>query len=118
MPSKRRSRYWTPRLWRLEDRITPAAINTLVTQPAPSLVADNGGGGSLVSLSLGSTASGAHLKNVMSADGRYTAFTSFAPNLVPGQIDSAGFNDVFVYDRVANTTELISHAPGAVSVAS
>src|SRR5262245_42330284 len=30
-----------------------------------------------------------------SADGRYVAFTSGAPNLVPGQVDHAYSNDVF-----------------------
>jgi hypothetical protein len=39
---------------------------------------------------------------VISADGRYVAFTSLANNLVSG--DTNGFNDVFVRDLVSNTT--------------
>jgi Tol biopolymer transport system component len=42
----------------------------------------------------------------MSADGRYVAFVSRASNLVAG--DTNGFADVFVRDRVLQTTELVS----------
>ena len=42
----------------------------------------------------------------ISADGRFVAFESFATNLVPG--DTNGSMDVFVRDRQAGTTELIS----------
>jgi Tol biopolymer transport system component len=42
----------------------------------------------------------------ISADGRYVAFLSNAANLVPG--DTNGFDDVFVRDRVAGTTERVS----------
>jgi Tol biopolymer transport system component len=38
----------------------------------------------------------------ISADGRYVAFMSYAPNLVPG--DANGCADVFVHDRIAHTT--------------
>jgi Tol biopolymer transport system component len=58
-----------------------------------------------------------------SADGRYVAFVSAAPNLVPGQRDDlrlAGYTTVnfFLRDRVAGTTVLINHVPGSSSVAS
>lgn len=43
---------------------------------------------------------------VMSPDGRYVAFVSTAPDLVPG--DTNGMADVFVRDTVANTTTLAS----------
>ena len=46
----------------------------------------------------------------MSADGRYLVFLSDARDLVPGQIDAKGTWDVFLYDRVAGTTVLVSHA--------
>ncbi|HSK80530.1 MAG TPA: hypothetical protein VLQ45_29015, partial [Thermoanaerobaculia bacterium] len=49
----------------------------------------------------------------LSADGRYAAFSSNATNLVPGQRDSNGGNDVFLYDRLAGTTTLVSHAAGS-----
>ncbi len=42
----------------------------------------------------------------ISADGRYIAFTSSAANLAQG--DSNNWVDVFVYDRVLGTTQLIS----------
>ena len=44
----------------------------------------------------------------ISADGRYVAFHSYAPNFVAG--DSNGTYDVFVRDRQNNTTECISVA--------
>ena len=58
----------------------------------------------------------------ISADGRYVAFTSYAANLVAG--DANGVEDVFIRDRVAGTTELVSldssgmQANGGVSCAS
>ena len=45
----------------------------------------------------------------LSRDGRYVAFDSSATNLVPGDTD--GFQDVFVRDRVAGTTQLVSAWP-------
>ena len=48
----------------------------------------------------------------ISADGRYVAFLSAATNLVPG--DTNGANDIFVRDRRAGRTELVSVGPGGV----
>lgn len=45
----------------------------------------------------------------LSRDGRYVAFDSSATNLVPG--DTNGFQDVFVRDRSAGTTQLVSAWP-------
>lgn len=47
---------------------------------------------------------------VISADGRYVAYQSTATDLVPGQIDSNGKTDVFLFDRIAGSTTLVSHA--------
>jgi subtilisin family serine protease/Tol biopolymer transport system component len=47
---------------------------------------------------------------VLSADGRFAAFSSDATNLVPD--DTNGVSDVFVRDRVTGTTERISTAFG------
>ncbi|MGH2711882.1 MAG: TolB family protein [Actinomycetota bacterium] len=44
--------------------------------------------------------------NSMSADGRYVAFVSLAPNLVPGDANDA--DDVFVHDRETRTTVRVS----------
>jgi len=53
---------------------------------------------------------------VISADGHFVAFASFAGDLVPGQIDvgsgSSGY-DFFLYDRIAGTTALMSHIPSS-----
>ncbi len=49
----------------------------------------------------------------LSADGRYAAFFSEAPNLAPRQVDDNFFLDVFLHDRVTDTTTLVSHAAGA-----
>src|SRR5262249_12096557 len=46
----------------------------------------------------------------VSSDGRYIAFVSDAVNLVPG--DTNGFGDVFVHDRLANTTVRASARSG------
>ncbi len=46
--------------------------------------------------------------SVISADGRYVAFASSASNLVPG--DTNGVQDIFVYDRQADTIERVSVA--------
>jgi Tol biopolymer transport system component len=51
----------------------------------------------------------------ISADGRFIAFTSYAPDLVPGQPDTTGFN-LFLYDRTSRKTVLVSTgAPGLTS---
>lgn len=46
---------------------------------------------------------------VVSGDGRYVAFDSQATDLVPGDVDTNGTYDVFVFDRVTATTSRISH---------
>lgn len=56
--------------------------------------------------SAGQQGDDASYHSAISADGRYVAFTSFAANLVAG--DANGVEDVFVRDRVAGTTELVS----------
>ena len=48
----------------------------------------------------------------ISANGRFIAFVSGAPNVVPG--DTNGAEDVFVRDRSAKTTERVSVGPGGV----
>jgi Tol biopolymer transport system component len=55
---------------------------------------------------------GASSRGEISADGRWILFSSKASDLVPGQIDSGPGSDVFLYDRVAGTTSLVSHAAG------
>jgi len=52
---------------------------------------------------------------MMSADGRFVAFTSQASNLVPEDTTGVVF-DVFVYDRITDTTELLTE--GAIGISS
>ena len=49
---------------------------------------------------------------VLSADGRYVAFTSQAVDLVPGQNGPGFSRQVFLFDRVTETMALVSHAHG------
>lgn len=65
----------------------------------------------LVTQSNGTAANEDSLESALSADGRYITFSSFATNLDPD--DDDGLRDVFVRDRQANTTSLVSRADGA-----
>jgi cysteine-rich repeat protein len=56
----------------------------------------------------GGQGSGASDQPAISADGRFVAFRSYAPNLVPG--DTNITPDIFVRDRVGGTTERVSVA--------
>jgi Tol biopolymer transport system component len=49
----------------------------------------------------------------VSADGRYVAFESKAPNLVAGQTGPQGAENVYLLDRNTNLATLVSHAPGS-----
>ena len=49
----------------------------------------------------------------ISRDGNYVVFLSRSTNLVPGQVDTPRTVDVFLYDRQAGTTSLVSRASGS-----
>lgn len=53
----------------------------------------------------------------ISADGAYVAWVSKATNLVTGQSDSAGTDDLFVWDRVSGAVSLVTHASGSATTA-
>jgi Tol biopolymer transport system component len=54
----------------------------------------------------------------ISADGRFVAYLSNASNLVPGQVDDFLItDDVFLFDREANTSTLVSHRAGQPNTA-
>ncbi len=53
----------------------------------------------------------------LSHDGRYIAFTSNAPNLIPGITDGNNASDVFLRDRLTGSTLLVSHAGSSPIVA-
>ena len=52
----------------------------------------------------------------ISADGRFVAFSSTATNLVQDE-DAGVFFDIFVHDRVTNTTELVVNGTTGVALA-
>src|SRR5437867_10879878 len=56
--------------------------------------------------SAGNQGNGDSTDVALSADGRFVAFTSAAPDLVAG--DTNGAADVFVHDRQTGTTERVS----------
>jgi Tol biopolymer transport system component len=58
----------------------------------------------------GSQANGDSFAPAISRDGRYVVFSSAASNLVPGDTNNA--DDIFLRDRVANTTTRISIGMG------
>ncbi|HJT80812.1 MAG TPA: hypothetical protein VJ719_06415 [Chthoniobacterales bacterium] len=77
------------------------------------------GATALVSHSLaGANFSGSDFSNfpVISDDGRYVAYTSFAVDLVTGQVDSNADSDVFIYDRTTGINALVSHNSSALTV--
>lgn len=62
-------------------------------------------------------ANGASRPLGLTADGRYALFASTATNLVTGQVDTNGGEDVFLFDRQTGTTRLISQAAGLTTTA-
>lgn len=61
------------------------------------------------------SANGPSQAPAISADGRYVAFASRATDLVPGQIDGNGEDDIFLYDRITGTTALVSRSDASAS---
>ena len=53
----------------------------------------------------------------VSADGRWVVFEGSAVNLVPGQVDTNGQSDVFLYDHTTRQTLLVSRSSAAASTA-
>ena len=54
----------------------------------------------------GGAGQGVSVSPAISADGRFVAYLSVAPDIVPG--DTNGVADVFLYDRLAGSTTLLS----------
>lgn len=86
-----------------------AGSNRLVTRRDPSMPSATAGQGSFV---------GGPPSSAVSDDGRFVVFTSYAPNLVAGQVDLgkldlARESNVFLYDRETGARSLVSHAPGS-----
>jgi Tol biopolymer transport system component len=88
----------------LEDRCVPSTLEAISLPDLNQPVSD--------------TASGASNSPSVSADGRYVAFLSKAPNLVANQKGTAFANNVFLLDRTTGQVTLVSHLPGKPSEAS
>jgi Tol biopolymer transport system component len=71
----------------------------LISNADPSLISDSAGGDSLTVPYPGSS---------MSADGRYIAFVSTAPNLVPATDVPSVYHQVYRYDRLTGEMALVS----------
>src|SRR5262245_202539 len=88
----------------LEDRLAPAVklVSFAVSDPHPTAH-----GTSLTTLPPRS----------ISDSGQYVVYLSDATNLVNGQTDTNGKNDVFLYDKSTDTNTLISRHAGATTTA-
>jgi Tol biopolymer transport system component len=76
------------------------------------------GATALVSRASGTVANAADYSSyrpMVSADGRYVVFESAATTLVPGFINGylPGYRNVFLFDRVSGTNQLVSRAGGS-----
>ena len=94
-------------LWRLLDPPTGSA------PPLPGTIPDQAL--ELISVNSGGTATGNDGSGVtaasMSTDLRYVAFVSAANDLTIGGADTNNYSDVYVRDRAAGVTRLISYHP-------
>jgi Tol biopolymer transport system component len=99
---------------------TPTATGTTTTvthtptptkTPTPTYPPSPDGTTIRVSVASGGTQGNGHSYHPsISADGRYVAFASNASNLVSG--DTNGASDIFVHDRVTDSTERVSVSSG------
>src|SRR2546426_905363 len=88
-------------------RAVDAAGNASGASPVAGATAASAGAAERVSVdSAGTQANGASFGQALSADGRFVAFTSVAPDLVAG--DTSGAADVFAHDRQTGTTKRVS----------
>jgi hypothetical protein len=103
-PARRRPAHGRPFLEALEDRTllaSPSFIG-LVSGSDPTVAASDTAGNSL--------------RAKASADGRFVVYASSAGNLVANQANATPADNLFLYDRQAGTTTLISHAAGSPTV--
>ena len=107
------------------------AYNSNATDLMPGQVDTNGGSdvfvfdrlsgaNTLVSRTSSSAASTGNFPSSIcgiSADGGYVVFLSVSTNLVQGQIDTNDNQDLFVYDRLAGATMLVSRSTASATIA-
>lgn len=92
---------------------TPGDPNTFLYDRQTGLVA-------LVSHTPGSASAGAGgcgARPVLSPNGAFVAYASFATGLVTGQVDAPGTADVFVYDVATGQNALVSRKAGSSATA-
>ncbi len=82
--------------------------NRLVSRQEPGTVSASAAGASWTELAPGTS---------VSADGRWVAFFSDSPNLVPGQVDTGSSQDVFLRDRTSGETYLVSRTAASAVTA-
>jgi Tol biopolymer transport system component len=75
-----------------------SGVNTLVSRSATAAT---------------QTGNAPSINPVISADGNRIAFESLATDLVPGQVDTNGVLDVFLFDRLSGKTALVSRSPSS-----
>jgi len=63
----------------------------------------------------GTVASTTSNSPTISADGRWVAYLSWATNLISGHVERNNNADVFLYDRLTDTTTLVSHIPSSAT---
>ena len=63
------------------------------------------------------TANGSVSDEDLAAGGDFVAFEDSGSNLVSGQVDANGGDDIFVWDRLSGATRLVSHAAGTTATA-
>lgn len=80
----------------LYDQVTGAALVVSRAASSPTTTGDEG----------------AQWRPGLSADGRFTAFCSGSSNLLPGPPEPFADEDVFLFDRVLGTVELVSRRAG------
>jgi Tol biopolymer transport system component len=78
----------------LEDRCLLSTLQALSLPPA------------------GAPANGDSFSTAVSADGRFTVFTSTATNLVANQVNANANQNVFLFDRATGAITLVNHVPG------
>lgn len=101
------------------ENLAPGQVDD--NQSADVFLVDRGAGTTtLVSRSAASptaAANGASGNAAISADGNWIVLNSLATDLVPGQVDTPGTPDVFLYERATGTVTLVSHAAGSAATA-
>lgn len=71
----------------------------------------------LASRTTASTPAGNSVGLALSGDSRFLVYSSMSSDIVPGQIDPPETFDLFLFDRIAGTTRLVTHTAGSLTTA-